>query len=141
MQVSEIIITNIIESGTAFGAVAEGINESVFIPSKNIQSMNLQVGERVSALLVANTSRPDKTPWLAIKVDRIEVKPEAKFKAADKLAELILRDLDEGYATASDIAESIGRPVSAVTQKLADLVRSGLVVEQAAFGLAEMEGK
>jgi hypothetical protein len=141
MQVSEIIITNIIESGTAFGAVAEGINESVFIPSKNIQSMNLQVGERVSALLVANTSRPDKTPWLAIKVDRIDVQPTAKFKAADKLAELILRDLDEGYATASDIAESIGRPVSAVTQKLADLVRSGLVVEQTAFGLAEMESK
>ena len=67
-----IIVTHILPTGTAFGATATKPTEGVFIPGAIARATGVVVGQEVDAHLVPNTMQPERTPWLAV---RIEAKP------------------------------------------------------------------
>ena len=87
MQTSEIMVINRLDTNTAFGATIQG-NEAVFIPAKVACSLDIQVGERFQAILIANTKLPEKTPWMAIRIVRIDQPPQPKVQ--DDLVMMIL---------------------------------------------------
>lgn len=111
-----VLVTNQLATGSAFGLTDN--MENVFIPSKLTVEHAVQPGERVKALIVPNTIRPDRTPWLAVKI--IEDKQPAPI-ADDELADQIREDLEQGPATAMQIARSIDQPVDLVARKLREM--------------------
>lgn len=110
---TEIIISNIIHTGTGFAVVADNMSESVFIPSRVMHGSNARPGDRVSATLVPNPSRPEKTPWLAVSLDVAQDKP------APILADQIRDELENGPATAFELAKFIGSDVGTIQDELA----------------------
>jgi predicted Rossmann fold nucleotide-binding protein DprA/Smf involved in DNA uptake len=131
---TEIIITNTIQSGTGFAVIASDMTEGVFIPSKLMHETSLRPGDRVSAMLVPNHTRPDKTPWVAISFDKASLAPVSR---PDTLAELIIDDLEDGRATVEEIAENLNMSDEKIAAKLAELVASGDVVRLTCFDLPE----
>lgn len=129
---TEIIITNTIQSGTGFAVIASDMTEGVFIPSKLMHETSLRPGDRVSAMLVPNHTRPDKTPWVAISFDKASLAPVSR---PDTLAELIIDDLEDGRATVEEIAENLNMSDEKIAAKLAELVASGDVVRLTCFDL------
>lgn len=129
---TEIIITNTIQTGTGFAVIASDMSESVFIPSKLMHETSLRPGDRVSAMLVPNHTRPEKTPWVAISF--ADAKPVSR---PDTLAELILGDLDQGRATAEEVAESLNMADDKIATKLAEMVASGQLVRLVCYDLPE----
>lgn len=129
---TEIIISNIIHTGTGFAVVADNMSESVFIPSRVMHGSNARPGDRVSATLVPNPSRPEKTPWLAVSLDVAE---QASVSPRDTLADLILADLEQGRATVEEIAENLNMANHAVNTKLNEMVTDRRVVRLLCFDL------
>lgn len=132
---TEIIISNIIHTGTGFAVVADSMSESVFIPSRVMHGSNARPGDRVSAMLVPNPTRPEKTPWLAVSLapEQVPVSPR------DTLADLILADLEQGRATVEEIAENLNMANHAVNTKLNEMVTDRRVVRMVCFDLPEDE--
>ena len=127
---TEIIITNTLPTGTGFAVIADNMTEGVFIPSKLMHETSLRPGDRVSAMLVPNHTRPDKTPWVAISF--ADAKPVSR---PDTLAELILGDLDQGRATVEEVAENLNMADDKIAAKLAEMVADGRVVRLTCFDL------
>ena len=127
---TEIIISNIIHTGTGFAVVADNMSESVFIPSRVMHGSNARPGDRVSATLVPNPSRPEKAPWLAVSLAVAEEKP-----APPTLADQILDDLKQGRATVEEIAENLNMANHAVNTKLNEMVTDRRVVRLVCFDL------
>lgn len=124
---TEIIITNILHTKTAFGIIAEG-TEAVFIPGKVAEAASVRVGQTVKAKLIPNQNMPEKTPWMAIFIgQRDEV---------DDLSEQICADLERGPATGLQIARSIGQPVEAVLQKLREMSSKRKLVHDVVYALS-----
>lgn len=69
MDYQEIIVTNKIDSGTAFATTLRDPAEAVFIPGKVATASAIEVGGRYMALLAPNVMRPDKTPWMAVRIN------------------------------------------------------------------------
>lgn len=131
-DLTEIIISNILPTLTGFGVVADNMHESVFIPSRIMHDANLRPGDRVSAMLVPNPTRPDKTPWLAVSLasDRAPVSPR------DTLAAFILGNLQaDGRAFVEEIAEDLNMSDAVVAAKLAEMVADGRVVRLVCYDL------
>lgn len=136
MNPTDIIITNTLPTGTGFAIVADNIQESVFVPSRVMHGTDLRPGDRTSAILVPNHTRPDKTPWVAISL--VNAQPaSAPVSQTDTLAELILDDLQDGRATVEEIAENLNMADDKIAAKLAELVASGDVVRLTCFDLPE----
>jgi hypothetical protein len=95
-----IIVTHILPTQTAFGATTTAPAEAVFIPSKISRLLGLVVGQEVEALLVPNTMQPERTPWLAA---RIEV-PELTGSIAEQV-QSVMRD--GGVWTLADMFEEL----------------------------------
>ena len=135
MQTSEIMVINRLDTNTAFGATVVG-NQAVFIPAKVACSVDIQVGERCQAILIENTKLPEKTPWMAIRIVRIEQPKEAQ--AQDDLVVMILADLSEsGRATVEDVAESINQPLVNVIAKMQDMARGGTIKRKTFYAIDE----
>lgn len=138
MQPTEILITNLLPTGTGFAVVADDMHENVFVPSRLTHDARLNLGDRVSALLVPNPTRPDKTKWLAVSlVSAPTPVAAAPVSPRDTLAELILDDLEDGRATVEEIAENLNMADDKIAAKLAELVASGDVVRLTCFDLPE----
>ena len=90
MELTPIIVTHILPTGTAFGATSTKPAEAVFIPGTVSRASGLVVGQEVDAQLVPNTMQPDRTPWLAA---RIETKPP--LAAAQARPELVSGKVQE----------------------------------------------
>ena len=135
MQTSEIIFINTrLPTGTAFGMTQAG--ESVFVPAKITALMDVHVGERFTATLIENMNNPGTTPWMAIRIDRVEAKKTSGETYG--LAELILDDLREsGSATAEEVAESIAYPLPRVIGMLHNMGHKGLVVRRTLYAITE----
>ena len=129
---TEIIITNTLPTGTGFAVIASDMTEGVFIPSKLMHETSLRPGDRVSAMLVPNHTRPEKTPWVAISFDKASLAPVSR---PDTLAELILGDLDQGRATVEEVAENLNMADDKIAAKLAEMVADGRVVRLTCFDL------
>lgn len=127
---TEIIITNVLPTGTGFAVVASNTQESVFVPSKIMSASGLDVGDRVNALLVPNHTQLNKTPWIALKLSDSEI-----VDAANDLADFILTDLKQGRANVEEIADSIGVAKHLVASQLANLLASGRVSQSVCYDL------
>lgn len=134
MQPTEIIITNLLVTGTAFGVLADDMTQNVFVPSKNIAGMGIKPGDKIHAIIVPNPTHGHKTPWLAISV--IEGNPIMNIQA-DRDEKLVMQDVDEGRATAAEIAESLGISEARVDAALAALLSRGALVKVECFDLPE----
>ena len=133
MQTSEIMIINRLETNTAFAATVDG-NQSVFIPAKVAYSLDIQIGQRYNAILIENTTQPEKTPWMAIRIIRID--PSQQTQLQDDLARMILDDLSVGgRASVEDVAESINYPIVSVIAKMQEMARSGMIKRKTFYAI------
>lgn len=137
MQTSEIMVINRLDTSTAFAATIDS-NQGVFIPAKVAASLDVQVGERFTAILIENTAHPDKTPWMAIRIVRID--PAKNVQALDDLARLILSDLaDSGRATVEEVAAFINYPIASVVSKMQEMARGGMIKRKTFYALDEAD--
>lgn len=127
---TDIIITNILTTKTAFGVLAEG-TESVFIPGKVADAANIRIGQTVRAVLVPNQTMPERTPWMAVYIGAAE--------AADTLADEIRADLERGPATAQQVAKSINQPVDLVARKMREMSSKGDLVQDTVYALSMLD--
>lgn len=123
---TNIIITNVLPTRTAFGVVADG-SEAVFIPSRVADAADVRIGQTVKALLVPNQTQPEKTPWMAVFI--------GEKNDEDTLAEDIKTDLERGPATAFEVAFSIDRPVELVARKMREMNQAGLLKSEPLYDL------
>lgn len=131
---TDIIISNILPTLTGFAVVADNMHESVFIPSRIMHDANLRPGDRVSAMLVPNPTRPDKTPWLAVSL--MSDRGPAPVSSRDTLAAFILGNLQaDGRATVEEIAEDLNMADDKIAAKPAEMVADGRVVRLTCFDL------
>lgn len=98
MQTTDILITNILSTGTGFAVLADDMTQNVFMPAKVLYGTNVRRGDRVAALLVPNQVKPDKTPWVAIQINDVHEKPQSN------LADKIRWELANGPATTIELA-------------------------------------
>lgn len=137
MQTSEIMVINRLDTNTAFAATVDG-NQSVFIPAKVACSLDIQVGERLNAILIENKTHPEKTPWMAIRIIRID--PSQRSQVQDDLTKMILADLNEGgRASVEDVAESINYPLNSVIAKMQEMARGGMIKRRTFYAIDEAD--
>lgn len=134
MQLTEIMITHILPTGTTFAVIADDMKQSVFVPSKLSLQAGLQQSMTVGAIIVPNLTHADKTPWVAIKIDR-----QGKSFAngtADTLADMILADLREGgMATSDTVADGIDYPALSVMAKMQEMERRGVIYKRTYYAV------
>jgi hypothetical protein len=82
MKTTEIVVVNRLDSGTSFGVTLDEPAESVFIPARVAEAAKAEVGDRFIALLVPNTIQPDRTPWMAARIDTALPLPQVDGPAA-----------------------------------------------------------
>jgi len=100
-----IIVTHVLPTATAFGATLSRPSEAVFIPGSISRMLKLEVGQQVQALLVPNTMQPDRTPWLAARIERAELVTTQHTTLSDQ----VLEELREGGEwTAKQMAAHLG---------------------------------
>ena len=141
MQLTDLIITHILPTGTTFAVIADDMTQAVFIPSKLALMANLQQSMTVGAIIVPNLAQPGKTPWVAIKLDRGGKK--IQMPAADTLTDMILADLREGgMATAETVSDGIDYPHLSVMAKMQEMARHGLIHQRTYYAVdpADFEG-
>ena len=137
MQTTELIITNILPTFTGFAVIADSQHENVFIPSKLLHETGIKPGQRVRAVLVPNATQPGKTPWLAVSIFDFE---DTQVPAPRVILEkLILDDLEQGDASADEIARSIKMPLERVRAKLIEMSDDGRIVRMETFGIVEAD--
>jgi hypothetical protein len=132
MQTTEIIIANVLQTGTAFAVMADDTTQAIFIPSKVAVAADVYIGQVTKAVLIPNTAQPEKTPWLAVLVLKGDAAPAP---VVDALANEIKADLERGAATASDVAQSIGKPVELVARKMREMSSDGVLVQDIIYAL------
>ena len=137
MQTSEVMIINRLDSGTTFATTVVG-NQQIFVPGKIASLLNVQVGERYNAILIENTARPDKTPWMAIHLDRVDTVSEPASN--DKVAIAILNDLNvNGSATINEMADSLDLPMPVVLSKMQEMARGGMIFRRTMYAINEAD--
>jgi hypothetical protein len=99
---TEIIITNMLATGTAFAVRSDDMNESVFVPSKHAVNAGLKPGQKVTAQIVPNVAHGDKTPWIVIAISGAEPLPQPT------LADRIRAELEIGPATTMELCKALG---------------------------------
>ncbi len=112
MEPTEVIVTNILPTGTSFGVLASDMTQNVFIPSKLALETGLRPGMKVMASVVPNAQQPEKTPWLAISLHNSLPAP------ALSLADRIRDELESGPATTIELARFLGANSSEVQRAL-----------------------
>jgi cold shock CspA family protein len=142
IDLQEIIIINIIASGSGFAQLSDG-GEQVFIPASVVNGAQLQIGERVDAVLVPNMNEMrDRTPWRAVRVPRdgIELPPLPKNltghdpitgRSLDQMcydALFASSDLPEiAYLTTREVSEELNADVKMVGNALQRLFNAGRI--------------
>jgi len=124
---TEIIITNILQTRTAFGVRADN-SEAVFVPGKVSVEANIKIGQSVKALLIPNPNMPEKTPWMAVFI--------GEPSDTDPLDAEIKADLERGPATAREVAASLNRPIDLIGRKLREMAQLGGLVQDTVYALS-----
>jgi hypothetical protein len=118
---TEIIITNVLPTGTSFAVRADDMSEGVFIPAKAAQDANLRPAMRVMASLVPNPTNADKTPWRAIALHQDAWRPLEIKIVAKTLADRIREELANGPATTIELARFLKVNSSDVMQAVREM--------------------
>jgi hypothetical protein len=133
-DLTEIIVTNVLPTGSSFAVMADDMTQNIFIPSKNTAERPVRPGERLQAIVVPNMTHGHKTPWMAVKL--IDDTPiQQPQPARDGLADWILDNLKQGRASVEEIAEDLNMSDAIVAAKLAELVADFRVVRLTCFDL------
>jgi hypothetical protein len=135
MQTSEIMVINKLGTGTAFGVTLDS-DENVFLPAKIMCMVNAQIGEKLQAILVPNTFLPERTPWMAIRIDRLKDAPPVVF-VADIYSKIIDDLRENGRACVAEIADNLECEEIVVADKLQDLVRRGQIRQRMYYAINE----
>jgi hypothetical protein len=133
MKIADIIVTNILPTGTTFALLAENM-QSVFVNASVSNFAGLKVGETVQAEIVPNHQQPDRTPWQATKIMR---------NAAPPVVGLEQRVTDELWveeATAKELSEALGADETAVQVTLDRMMSQGKIKAYSVYAIA-LEGK
>ena len=139
MQTSEIMIINRLVTGTAFATTIDS-NEAVFIPAKIAVLLDANVGDKFNAILIENTSMPEKTPWMAIRLDRFDNQQSASTTMVADLSNMILSNLrEEGRATVEDMADAVDYPLTSVMAKMQEMARRGLIYRRTFYAATEQD--
>ena len=141
MQLTDLIITHILPTGTTFAVMSDDMTQSVFIPSKLSLQAGLQQSMTVGAIIVPNLTHADKTRWVAIKLDRGG--KQMQMPTSDTLTDMILADLREGgMATAETVSDGIDYPHLSVMAKMQEMARHGLIHQRTYYAVdpADFEG-
>jgi len=141
MQLTDLIITHILPTGTTFAVLADDMTQAVFIPSKLALMAGLQQSMTVGAIIIPNLAHPDKTPWVAIKLDRGG--KQMQMPTSDTLTDMILADLREGgMATAETVSDGIDYPHLSVMAKMQEMARHGLIHQRTYYAVdpADFDG-
>jgi hypothetical protein len=109
---TELLVTNVLPTGTTFAVLASDMTQNVFIPSKLALDASLRPGQKILAQIVPNVSQPEKTPWLAISLEDAGPLPQPT------LADRIREELSNGPATSYELAKFINAEVSDVEAEL-----------------------
>lgn len=139
MQPTDIIITNVLPTGSSFAVMADDMTQNIFIPSKNTAERPVRPGERLQAIIVPNMTHGHKTPWMAVTIlDNATIQPPQPQGRLDALAAFILGNLQaDGRATVEEIAEDMNMSDAVVAATLAEMVADGRVVRLTCFDLPE----
>lgn len=133
MEPTDIIITNVLPTGSSFAVMVDDMTQNVFIPSKNTAERPVRPGERLQAIIVPNMTHADKTRWLAVSI--LDAAPVSRD---DTLAAFILGNLQaDGRATVEEIAEDMNMSDAVVAATLAEMVASGQLVRLVCYDLPE----
>lgn len=142
IDMQEIYILNIIQSGAGFAQVAHS-GEQVFVPASVVNGARLQVGERVDAVLVPNMNElKAKTPWRAVRVPRdgVELPPlpqnltghdPVSGRSLDQMCYDVLEDTsddaDVSYMTTGEVAAELNMDKKMVGNALQRLFNAGRI--------------
>jgi hypothetical protein len=142
INLQEIFIVNIIASGSGFAQLAES-GENVFIPASVVNGAQLQVGERVDAVLVPNMNEMrERTPWRAVRVPRqgIELPPLPKNltghdpvsgRSLDQMCFDALvaasRESEIAYMTTREVADELNSDMKMTGNALQRLFNAGRI--------------
>lgn len=142
----QILITNIIESGTAFAVTAD-TGEQVFIPSAVMRASSAELFTEVTAVLVPNQFQADRTPWLAAVIksgDPAQAPAQAPAPVAapavpsGNMAERDQRILDAleafTYAVTAAIADATGIDPKSANNSLNRLFAAGKIAKADVYG-------
>jgi hypothetical protein len=130
MTIKKVIVTNILETKSAFGVLEEDHKQNVFIPSKTFINCNADIGDTVSAIVVPNMQYPDKTPWLASRIvgqNITATQPELRLR--------VIAYLQEYDGTVEELASNLGINQSDIEHVLTDLARDGYLVSETVYSL------
>ena len=142
IELHEIYVLNIIESGSGFAERAD-TGEAVFIPSSVVNGAQIQVGERVDAVLVPNMIElREKTPWRAVRVPRagVELPPlpqnltghdPVSGRSLDQMCYDALRSVGHeaeiAYMTTREVADELNADMKMVGNALQRLFNAGRI--------------
>ena len=142
INLQEIFVINIIASGSGFAQVA-GSGDNVFIPASVVNGAQLQVGERVDAILVPNMNElRERTPWRAVRVPRdgVELPPLPKNltghdpvsgKSLDQMCYDALvassRESEIAYMTTREVADELNADMKMTGNALQRLFNAGRI--------------
>jgi hypothetical protein len=112
MLPTEILITNRLQTGTAFAVLASDMTQNVFIPSKHAINAGLRPGQKILAQIVPNVTHGEKTPWVVISLEGGLVAPSMDLR--DRIRE----ELGNGAATVYELANALGAEVRDVEAEL-----------------------
>ena len=142
INLQEIYVVNIIESGSGFAEIAES-GDSVFIPASVVNGAQLQIGEQVNAVLVPNMNElRAKTPWRAVRVPRdgVELPPLPKNltghdpvsgRSLDQMCYDALlaasRDAEIAYMTTREVSDDLNADMKMVGNALQRLFNAGRI--------------
>lgn len=142
INLQEIFIVNIIASGSGFAQVADS-GDNVFIPASVVNGAQLQVGERVDAVLVPNMNEMrERTPWRAVRVPRegIELPPLPKVltghdpvsgRSLDQMCYDALlassREAEIAYMTTREVADELNSDMKMTGNALQRLFNAGRI--------------
>jgi len=135
VAVKKIMITNVLNTKSAFGVFQNDYSQNVFIPSKVFADNNLKVGAIVDALIVPNTKHQSKTPWLAAKIEERNFEPIDLNKERNK--KLILEILNEFDSTIYEIENSLNIGEESIQLILDELLNEGKLCVHTVYSLSE----
>jgi hypothetical protein len=132
MQTVEIIITNVLPTGTAFAVCAHDMTQ-VFISSAVAERGHVEVGLTMNAHIVPNFSHPERTPWQAVKI--LELTAPTPLAAAQDTdmspTEQLIAEIEALLADAdypdTELAAEIGADLDLVQDTLGVMQSAGRV--------------
>jgi hypothetical protein len=92
---TELLVTNVLATGTAFGVLSEDMTQNVFIPSKHAINAGLRPGQKILAQIVPNVTHGEKTPWVVISIEGHEPTTGTTLRELAKFLDADVRDVED----------------------------------------------